>query len=217
MTDFISEDDLDTFEGWLKGVQGIDPTTAAPDMLEQYQAMFDEISKSSRLKVGLMKLSPLPGKHLYAVAVREGSDLWLTLWVRRSKKGEVFIMVPRADRGWDPHASYHLDGTFHSKSFGHKHGTQQRQPLNTLRGTEHLGTHAGHGPKRIGAVCDPAVFSGVVEVPPGVLGPMDGAVAVDLVEPGSAPIAWPFGGGRIVQHGNFKERVPWLVLRVGTT
>lgn len=45
MTDFISEDDLDTFEGWLKGVQGIDPTTAAPDVLEQYQAMFDEISK----------------------------------------------------------------------------------------------------------------------------------------------------------------------------
>jgi hypothetical protein len=54
------------------------------------------------------------------VAVREDSDLWLTLWVRRSPKGEFFVMVPRGDRGWNPHTSYHLDGTLHMKSFGHK-------------------------------------------------------------------------------------------------
>ncbi len=49
-------------------------------------------------KVGLMKLPQVPGEHRYAVAVREGSDLWLTLWVRRSRKGEFFVMLPRADR-----------------------------------------------------------------------------------------------------------------------
>jgi hypothetical protein len=35
-------------------------------------------------------------------------------------------MVPRADRGWDPHTSYHVDGTFHAKSHGRKFGP----PLN---------------------------------------------------------------------------------------
>src|SRR5205807_8947496 len=58
----------------------------------------------------VMKLQPVPGEHRYAVAVREGSDLWLALWIRRSRKGEFFIMVPRGDRDWDVHTSYHLDG-----------------------------------------------------------------------------------------------------------
>jgi hypothetical protein len=40
----------------------------------------------------------------------------------------------------------------------------------------------GHGPKTVGAVCDPTNFSDVVEVPPGILGPKyNGFVAVDLV------------------------------------
>jgi hypothetical protein len=41
---------------------------------------------------------------------------------------------------------------------------QRRQPLSgVFRGTEHLGAHGGHdGPKRVGAVCDPTAFSGVV-------------------------------------------------------
>jgi len=58
-----------------------------------------------------MKLRQVPGEHRYAVAVNNGGNLWLTLWVRRSKKGEFFVMVPRGDKDWNPHTSYHLDGT----------------------------------------------------------------------------------------------------------
>jgi hypothetical protein len=36
---------------------------------------------------------------------------------RCSPKGEIFVMYPRADAG-NPHASYHLDGTYHHKSYG---------------------------------------------------------------------------------------------------
>src|SRR5208283_1418998 len=95
--------------------QAIDAATATPDELAMWRSMFDEVTTSSLAtpKVGLMKLRPVSGEHRYAVAVREGSDLWLTLWVRRSRKGEFFVMVPRGDRGWDPHTSYHLDGTLH--------------------------------------------------------------------------------------------------------
>ena len=43
-----------------------------------------------------MKLKLLPaGEHRYAVAIQEGSDLWLTLWIRRNAKPELFVMVPR--------------------------------------------------------------------------------------------------------------------------
>jgi hypothetical protein len=89
--EFTSEDDLRTFEGWLR-YQGVEVATSAPQELEMWQSLFDEARKrsSAMSKVGLMKLQPVPGEHRYGVAVREGSDLWLTLWVRRLAEGRVF-------------------------------------------------------------------------------------------------------------------------------
>src|SRR5438876_12352570 len=112
---FISEDDLDTFEGWLVDYQKMDPAVMAPDELTEWRKAFEDSKQSvaATPKAGLMKLSPMgPGEHRYAVAVREGVDMWLALWVRRSPKGEVFVLLPRTDPVWDPHTSYHLDGTF---------------------------------------------------------------------------------------------------------
>ena len=77
MREFISEDDLSTFEGWLKS-QAIDAATVTPEELENWRSIFDEVRESAAAipKVGLMKLRPLvPDEHRYAVAVREGSDL----------------------------------------------------------------------------------------------------------------------------------------------
>jgi hypothetical protein len=77
-----------------------------------------------------MKLQAVPGELLYAVAVEEGSDLWLMLWVRRSRKGELFVMLPRGDQNWDSHTSYHLDGTLNIKSYHSKVlPPAKRQPL----------------------------------------------------------------------------------------
>jgi hypothetical protein len=214
MPDFISEDNLSTLEGWLK-YQAIDPATVTPEELENWRSIFEEVRESAAAvpKVGRMKLRPLvTDEHRYAVAVREGSDLWLTLWVRRSPKPEFFVCIPRGDRAWDPHASYHRNGTLHQKSFGQKFGSQKRQPLTgAFRGTEHLGAYMGHGPKSVGALCDPTDFSGVMEVAPGVLGPRDGSVVVDLVEPGCQPLAWPT---KLVQQKVFQDTVPWVVIRV---
>jgi hypothetical protein len=175
-----------------------------------WRGYFDEFKKTAT-PVDWMKLRPLdPGEHRYAVAIRDKSGLWLTLWVRRSPKGEFFVMAPRAKPGWDPHVSYHLDGTFHSKSFGKKHLTQQRQPLTgTFKGTEHLGAHGGHGVK-IGATCDPTVFTSVVEVARGDLTRDDQAV-VDLVEPGQEPLWWP---GELLKQEVFKGATPWVVIRI---
>jgi hypothetical protein len=218
VAEFVSENDLQTFEVWLKEIQGIDPEILEPNEFAQWRSIHQDVMAKSAAspKVGYMKLHAGPGEHLYAVAIREASKLWLTLWVRRSRKGEIFVIIPRADRAWDPHLSYHLDGTVHSKSFNRKFGLPgKRQPLNeSFKGSEHLGMFAGHG-KSIGAICNPADFSGVVEVEPGVLGPRHGWVAVDLVEPNCEPTDLTTINARIVKKAVFSHALPWVVIRVG--
>lgn len=215
MQAFISEDDLKTFEGWLR-YQGVD-AASAPEELEMWQGLFDEVRKRSSAtpKVGLMKLQPVPGEYRYAMAVRERSDLWLVLWVRRTRKGEFFVMVPCGDRDWDIHTSYHLDGTLHLKSHGRRDLPPRKcQPLTgVFRGTVSLGTFAGYGPKSVGAVCDPTAFSGIVEIAPGILGPRDGQITVDLVEPDCQPAAFPWT--KIARREVFRDIAPWIVITVG--
>jgi hypothetical protein len=137
---------------------------------------------------------PKPGEQRYAVAIRDGSDLWLTLWVRCSPAGGVFVMLPRREPDWDVHVSYHPNGKFHTKTLLPSRGYHdrpisraKRQPLTAaFTGIEHLANLKGHG-KGTGEVCDPKAFDGVVYVEPGVLDrpePHAGSVAVDLVEPG---------------------------------
>jgi hypothetical protein len=213
---FTSEDDLKTFEGWLK-YQGVAESVTSPEDLALWQSMFEEGRERAAAggKVGLMKLRTVVGEHRYAVVVREGADLWLTLWVRRSPRGEFFIMLPRADRGWNPHTSYHLDGTLHMKSHDRTVLPPQKRQLLTgeFRGSEHLGSYGGYGPKTVGAICDPTVFTGILEVGPGVLGPRDGSILVDLVEPGCEPkdLSW----FRAVDRRVFDDISPCVVITVG--
>lgn len=214
---FISEDDLKTFEGWLR-YQGVDAASLTQDQLEMWRGIFGEARASSLAnpKVGTIKLSqPIPkDEHRYAVAFREGSDLWMTLWVKRTRKGEFFVMLPSGNPEWDHHNSYHLDGRKHMKGRGRKTIFPKKgQPLiGTFRATEHLGAFGGHSPKSLGAVCDPRAFSGVMEVPRGVLGPADGVVIVDLVEPNVEPLPWP----NVVRQEVFSDVVPWVVIRIAS-
>ena len=214
-SDFISEDERNTFEGYLR-LQGVNPLTATPDELAMFQQCFDEAmaAASTTPKLGAMKFKATPGEFRYAVAVREGSDLWLTTWVKRALKGDVYVVIPRSDGTWNPHTSYHRDGTFHAKSFNHKLSSSKKQPLTeAFKGCEPLGMFGGHSPKNIGAICDPAMFSSVVEVPSGILGRRDGFIAVDLVEPACDPIEL-YNPVTLTQV--FKVLVPWIVIRVGT-
>jgi hypothetical protein len=171
-------------------------------------------------------MSPKPhaGEHLYAVAVREGSELWLTLWVKRSPNGEIFIFHPVADRCsqslkkkkikmWMPHTSYHHDGRFHMKSHDRKIVEQKRQPLTSdFRGIEHLGMYGGHTPKSFGTICNPALFTGIVEIEPGILGPRHGWVGIDLIEPGHELPMYPMN--HIDEQQVFDESTPHIVVTV---
>ena len=216
MAEFISAYDLKTLEGWLR-YQGFEAATMAPDTLANWRCMFDEVQRqcAANPKVGLMKIKPVPDEYKYAVAVREDTCLWLVLWVRRSPKGEFFVLRTMGDRDWNPHTSYHLNGTLHMKSHDRKVLTpQKRQPLTgPFRGTVDLGIEAGYAPKGVGAICDPAAFSGVVEVPTGILGPRHGAVAVALVEPSHElpDYTWEY---EIVCQKLFRDVTPNVLITV---
>jgi hypothetical protein len=212
--EFISEDDLHTFEGWLK-YQAIDTSVLSDSEQAAVRELFEDAVKrrDTARKVGRMKLKMQPREYRYALAVRDGNDLWLTLWVRRSPKPEFFVFQPRGDHDWNPHASLHADGTFHLKSHGRiMLPPVKRQPPNSIRGSETLGAYAGHGPKSVGAVCDPQDFTGVFEIGPGVLGPRNGTVVVDLLEHAdSQPLAWP---GREVERRLFTAVAPYVLFRI---
>jgi hypothetical protein len=66
MKEFVNEDDLLTFEGWLE-YQGVDPMASTPDVLAALRSHFDQMRAKPNPKVGLMKLRPPPAsEHRYA-------------------------------------------------------------------------------------------------------------------------------------------------------
>jgi hypothetical protein len=67
----------------------------------------------------------------------------------------------------------------------------------------------------VGVTCDPAKFTGIVEVPNGILSPSDGFVALGLVEASYESNVINFFNPVHSTHV-FKEAEPWLLIRVGT-
>ncbi len=145
-----------------------------------------------------------------------GTRRTMALWVKRSAKPEFFIFHPTVDGNWNPHSSLHKDGTFHLKSHDRKALTQKRQPPASIKGSEHLSAYGGFSPKSIGAACDPSDFDGVFEAPPGVLGPRNGMVTVDLIEPGfgAHPLQHP---AEEVDRRLFTDGTPHLLIRIFRT
>ena len=158
-----------------------------------------------------MKLKPLlPGEYRYAVAEPEGSDAWVTLWVKRAPRGDVYVMMPTAIGRWTPHKSYHQSGKHHGKSFGREFLPSVRQPLTSaFKGTENVGSFGADRPERGGLVYDPRVFSGAIFAPREILD--RGSILVDLVEPDCEPMAVY---AQIYQRETFRDTIPWLVITI---
>jgi hypothetical protein len=165
--------------------------------------------------LGLMNLKPLKtGEFRYAVVIREGLNLWLALWVARSQKGDFVVLVPRPgfDPKWTPHATYHVSGTHHIKSYGQVTVSRKGQPLTgAFQGGESLASFGGHGPGL--EPYNERLFNGAVVVEPGVLTATHGTVCVDLVEPGYDPTTnLPYS--KIVQREVFSHTVPNVVITI---
>ncbi len=151
---------------------------------------------------------------MYAVAVREHTDLWLLCRIRRSSKGDVYVLFPRDEPSWDPHASYHKDGSRHVRSHGGKYLTNQCQkPDESFRGAESvfaLAIQPGEA-GMLNVPCAPGDFSDVFEIAGEQLPREEHhTLAVDLVEPGTGATAGPWR--EIVIQKSFRDALPWILV-----
>jgi hypothetical protein len=91
----------------------------------------------------------------YAIAVREGAELLQTHTIRRSKTG-IYLIFLRDNPEHDPHTSYHTDGKYHDKSFGHtEERSNDAQREGQARITPRRNSHKRyglvvHGQQRLG-------------------------------------------------------------------
>lgn len=205
MKEFISEDDLQTFEEWLE-YHALDTSTMTKEELATWRGCFEETLKQrASSKAGLMNLNTVPGESKYAVAVREGTDLFLVLWVRRNQKGEYCVLKPMGDRQLDPQSRYHRDGTLHHKIIKPKVLPAQKSSSFPIMN--------GFTPMDTGAICDPTAFTGIVEVASGVLGPRHGCIGVSLAEPGIGlpDYTWAY---HVLTQTVFREVSPHVVVSI---
>jgi hypothetical protein len=166
--------------------------------------------------------SDLRMDRMFAVAIRDGKDLFLWLRLRRAKLGDIYYAIPtgRSEperKKWDPHGSHHRDGRTHHKSFDQKTFQQQRQkPDSDFHGTEQLITRpiSSDEPRAFGVICDPSKFSEVMEVPISMISSKkyETSIAVDLTEPNGEPIITP--GGKILAWHSFTDSIPWISVTV---
>lgn len=204
-----------SFEEWLR-YQHFGPVDPNGEAYGRLREAYEQArSKAASHDVHNVVRTPPPlGEVRYAVAIEQDEKLWLTLWIRRSPKGEIFVFWPRGRGEWNPHTSYHRDGRFHSKSDGVKAGVQHRQRLDRFAGTEHLGVFAGHGTGA--SLCYPEGFTSVLRVPPGTLTGTSGSVLIDLIEPGHSPAPQHRdpASHTIVLEETYRDVSPWVVVAV---
>jgi hypothetical protein len=151
---------------------------------------------------------------MFAVAVRDGADLFLWIRIRRAASGIYYVFATGREeesewKNWNPHGSYHKNGRFHHKSFDQKPLPQEQhqKPDASFQGTKQMVTRpiSSEEPRLVGVICDPTKFDEVMEVPVSMISPKK-------YEPGGQPIITP-GGQILLQHA-FDDAVPWILVTV---
>lgn len=207
--------DTDGFDDWLR-VHQIDSRELTDEAVTSLQRAFESVKLAvtdARSSTMFGKPCP-PGEQRHAIAIEDGADLRLGLVIRRSQKDEIFILIPRGGE-WDPHSSYHADGTHHHKSYGQvfKSNLPKRQPLGpTFKGTEHLGSIYGFG--TAAPICHRDNFTSVTAIPSSILSGTRGSINIDLVEPGISPNPIHRDGKQIFLEKAYRDGSPWIVIAV---
>jgi hypothetical protein len=162
-------------------------------------------------------------ERMFAVAIRDGKDLFLWIRIRRAIDSDVYYMLPtgRQDPGskkWNPHGSLHKNGRSHHKSFDQKiFPKKDQKPDSNFKGSVNMITvpTASDEPRAFGVICEPAEFSEVIEVPVRILSPRKHKtnVSVDRTEPDGSPSINTSDGQILVRQG-FKDSIPWILVSV---
>jgi hypothetical protein len=163
-------------------------------------------------------------ERMFALAVRDGDDLFLWIRLRRAAGTDIYYVIPtgREDerdwKKWNPHGSWHRNGRLHHKSFHKKVLSDERQkPDASFEGTYNLITRglASDEPRAFGVLCDRTKFSEVMEIPIEILSPKhyETYTSVDVSEPGMQPILMG-GQEEVLVQRVFDDAVPHITATV---
>jgi hypothetical protein len=152
----------------------------------------------------------------FAVAVRDGEELFLSVRIKRNDRGEIFVLLPTGgtepgSKKWNAHASYHENGWFHYKSFGRKRfWTKRQKPDANFTGTTPplILYLAPDELRALGELCNSREFSDVMEIPIDLLRNNETCLSIDVI----APDAKPIFAGPILRQRPFKDAVPWILV-----
>ena len=154
---------------------------------------------------------------LHAIAVQDAQGLHLVARVTRRPTG-IYYLIPRdaeafqidSDMNWDPHVSYHADGSHHIKSFGQLALTRmKRQALNsTFSGAEPLFAQSFQPGElhNLPMLSNASSFVDVFEIPVDRLRSSNHyTLALDLLAPGAERLGGPWMEARCLSI-RFKTR-----------
>lgn len=155
------------------------------------------------------------------VLARPGGNKSLFGRVRRSSKGDVCAIWAEDEslhnhgRGSNPHASYHANGRFHSKTHDRSAFKRSLQvPAKDFRGNQPI--QATNADRALSPTL-PAFtgqFDDVFEIPLDLISDNSNqSIAVDVIEPGISP-AEVTGNDKVLAEKIFQDDVPWIVVRL---
>ena len=158
----------------------------------------------------------------FAIAVRDGADLFLVLRIHRGPKGDVYVNWPRDDPKWNPHASLHASGQHHQKSNNYIMAMaldHRQKPDACFRGTQRVAGMpiSSDEPRLINRPYQRKDFDGVLEIPVSEVRSEKYLTTrtVDAVE--SNRVADIIRERRIVRQAVFKDATPWIVATLWET
>ena len=158
----------------------------------------------------------------YAVAVSDGSDLFLWIRLRRASGGDIYYIFPhgragREEKSWNPHGSLHRDGNLHHKAYACRMGKRGVQmPDASFQGSLHFIQRptASSEPRGFGVVCDPSDFDEVMEISINALSEKryGTSIYIDLTDAGGILSINTTTGGKIVAQHFFRDALPWIIV-----
>jgi hypothetical protein len=152
---------------------------------------------------------------MYAVAVRDGHELFLCCRIRRTVTGDVYVLPPRPDPDWNPHVSYHASGHSHVRHDDHPyHVSHWQEPDANFQRTRHMSTMgiAAGEPRLTNSPCKVEDYAEVFEISVSELRSemYRTMLSVDLTESRGQPIIAP--GARILRQVIFQDSMPWIMV-----
>jgi hypothetical protein len=160
---------------------------------------------------------PHTQNRMYAVAVRDGAELFLICRIRRTVTGDVYVLPPRHDPRWNPHVTYHATGHAHANPDDPPyHVSHWQRPGTDFQGTRAMGTMAitASEPRLINAPCKVEDYADVFEISVSEFRPEMGGtmLSVDLTAPSGQPSIAP--GVRVLRQAIFQDATPWIMITV---